>query len=367
MLARFLYQFTDYFIGFNVFRYITVRATLAAITALFIALWVGPRFIRLLQKYQIGEEIRIEGPESHQAKKGTPTMGGLIILVSVLISVLLWADLGNMYLLLIMITTLSMGLVGFIDDYLKAILKFKKGLIGRYKLVGQITLGLMVGLVVYYHPIFEGLHSNTSVPFFKNLEIDFGLLYIPVVIFVLTGASNAVNLTDGLDGLASGLSALAFMVLAGVAYVSSNVNMSSYLNIIYLPGAQELTIFCLAIFGAAVGFLWYNAYPAQIFMGDTGSLAMGSALGTAAVLLKKELLLILIAGVFIAEALSVIIQTTWFKYTKKKNGEGKRVFRMAPFHHHFELQGWHEAKVVVRFWIIGILLALLSLATFKTQ
>lgn len=367
MLAKFLYQFTDYFIGFNVFRYITVRAALAAITALFIALWVGPRFIRMLQKYQIGEEIRIEGPASHQAKKGTPTMGGLIILVSIMVAVLLWADLSNMYLLLITITTLSMGMVGFIDDYLKAILKFKKGLIGRYKLVGQITLGLMVGLVIYFHPVFTGLHSNTSVPFFKNLEIDFGLFYIPVVIFVLTGASNAVNLTDGLDGLAAGLSALAFMVLAGIAYVSSNVNISSYLNIIYLPGAQELTIFCLAIFGAAVGFLWYNAYPAQIFMGDTGSLALGSALGTAAVLLKKELLLLLIAGVFIAEVLSVIIQTTWFKYTKKKYGEGRRVFRMAPFHHHFELQGWHEAKVVARFWIIGILLALLSLATFKTQ
>jgi len=294
-------------------------------------------------------------------------MGGLIILVSILVAVLLWADLSNMYMLLILITTVSMGLVGFIDDYLKAILKFKKGLIGRYKLAGQISLGLLLGLVIYFHPAFSGLHSNTSIPFFKNLEIDFGPWYIVLVIFVLTGASNAVNLTDGLDGLAAGLSGVAFIALAGIAYVSSNVNISSYLNIIYLPGAHELAVFCLAVFGAAIGFLWYNAYPAQIFMGDTGSLALGSALGTAAVLLKKELLLILIAGVFIAEVVSVIIQTTYFKYTKKKYGEGRRIFRMAPMHHHFELMGWHEAKVVVRFWIIGILLALLSLSTFKTQ
>ncbi len=367
MLAKFLYQFSDYFFGFNVFRYITVRAALAAVTALFIALWVGPRFIRLLQKYQIGEEIRTNGPATHMAKKGTPTMGGLIILVSIIVSVLLWADLSNMYVLLILTTTAAMGLVGFVDDYLKAILKFKKGLVGRYKLIGQVSLGLLIGLVIYYHPFFAGLHSNTSIPFFKNLEIDFGPLYILVVVFVLAGSSNAVNLTDGLDGLAAGLSGVAFIALAGVAYVSSNVKMSSYLNIIYLPGTQELAIFCLAVFGAAIGFLWYNAYPAQIFMGDTGSLALGSALGTAAVLLKKELLLILIAGVFIAEVVSVIVQTTYFKYTRKKYGEGRRIFRMAPVHHHFELQGWHEAKVVVRFWIIGILLALLSLSTFKTQ
>ncbi len=367
MLADFLYKFTDYFIGFNVFRYITVRAALAAITALFISWWIGPKIIALMKKYQIGEEIRKEGPASHQAKRGTPTMGGLIIIISVLTAVLLWSDLSNMYLLLIVITTLVMGLVGFIDDYLKAILKFKRGLIGRYKLIGQISLGLLVGLVIYFHPNFQGLHSITSVPFFKNLEINFGVFYIFVVVFVITGASNAVNLTDGLDGLATGLAAIAFIALAGVAYVSSNVKMSDYLNIIYLPGTQELAIYCLAVFGAAIGFLWFNAYPAQIFMGDTGSLALGSAMGTAAVLLKKELLLILIAGVFIVEALSVIIQTSYFKYTKKKFGEGHRVFRMAPIHHHFELKGWHEAKVVIRFWIIGILLALLSLSTFKTQ
>lgn len=367
MLAQFLYQFSDYFIGFNVFRYITVRAALAAITSLILSWWIGPKVIRLMRRYQIGEEIRVEGPKSHQVKKGTPTMGGLIILSSVIIAVLLWANVQNMYFLLIFFTTLVMGLVGFIDDYLKSILKFKKGLIGRYKLLGQISVGLLLGLVIYFHPFFDGLHSNTSVPFFKNLEIDFGWFYILFIIFVLTGASNAVNLTDGLDGLAAGLSAITFIVLAGVAYVTSNVKFSDYLNIIYLPGSEELTIFSMAIFGAAMGFLWFNAYPAQIFMGDTGSLSLGTAMGTAAILLKKELLLILIAGVFIAEALSVIIQTTWFKYTKRKYGEGRRVFLMAPMHHHFELKGWHETKVVIRFWIIGILLALMSLSTFKTQ
>jgi phospho-N-acetylmuramoyl-pentapeptide-transferase len=367
MLAEFLYQFKDIFFGFNVFRYITVRAALAAITALIFALWVGPRVIRLLHKYQIGEEIRIEGPESHQVKKGTPTMGGLIILVGVIIATLLWANLSNIYLLLIFLATLIMGLIGFIDDYMKAILKIKKGLIGRYKLIGQITVGLFIGLVLYFHPFFDGIHSNTSIPFLKNYEIDFGVFYIPVIIFVITGASNAVNLTDGLDGLAAGLSAITFISIAGIAYVTSNVNFSDYLNVIYLPGTEELTIFCLSVFGAALGFLWYNSHPAEIFMGDTGSLALGSAMGTAAILLKKELLLILIGGVFIIEVVSVIIQTTFFKYTKRKYGEGRRVFKMAPIHHHFELQGWHENKVVVRFWIIGILLALLSLSTFKTQ
>ncbi|MEJ2543021.1 MAG: phospho-N-acetylmuramoyl-pentapeptide-transferase [Calditrichaceae bacterium] len=367
MLADFLFQLRDIFFGFNVFKYITVRAALAAITALVFALWVGPKVIALLRKYQIGEEIRIEGPESHQSKQGTPTMGGLIILIGVVIATLLWADLSNIYLLLIFVATLIMGLIGFIDDYMKSILKFKKGLIARYKLIGQISLGLGIGAVIYFHPFFDGLHSNTSMPFFKNYEIDFGVFYIPVIVFVLTGFSNAVNLSDGLDGLSSGLSAIAFIAFGGIAYVTSNVNFSNYLNIIYLPGTEQLTIFCLALFGASMGFLWYNSHPAEIFMGDTGSLALGSALGTAAILLKKELLLILIGGVFIMEVVSVIMQTMYFKYTRKKYGEGRRIFKMAPIHHHFELKGWHENKVVVRFWIIGILLALMSLSTFKTQ
>jgi len=367
MLSEFLFQFKDYFFGFNVFRYITVKAALAAVTALIFSMIVGPKIIRLLRKYQIGETIRIEGPESHQAKKGTPTMGGLIILISIFIGVFLWADLNNIYIILILVATMAMGIVGFVDDYLKSVKKTKKGLISRYKLAGQILTGLVVGLVIYYSPVFEGIQSNTSIPFFKNLEIDFGYFYIIVIIFVITATSNAVNLTDGLDGLAAGMSAIAFLSFAGMAYISGNVNFSNYLNIIYLPGSGELTVYCMAIFGAAIGFLWYNTYPAQVFMGDTGSLALGSALGTAAILLKKELLLLIIGGVFVIEVLSVIIQTTYFKYTRKKYGEGRRIFNMAPLHHHFELKGWHESKVVVRFLIVGILLALLSLTTFKTQ
>ncbi len=369
MLADFLFQFRDVFFGFNVFRYITVRAALAAITALIISLFIGPVVIRRLQKYQIGEEIRHDGPKSHFAKKGTPTMGGIIILGAILIAVLLWAKLSNHYIQMIFFATFWMGIVGFLDDYLKVIKKIKKGLIGRYKLLGQILLGLILGSGIYFYPGFvaKGINDITSVPFFKNLEIDFGIFYIPLVIFVITGTSNAVNLTDGLDGLAAGLIAIAMLTFAGMSYVTGNVNFSDYLNIIYLPGSGELTVYCLAIVGAAMGFLWYNAYPAEVFMGDTGSLALGSTLGAVAVLIKKEILLVLIGGMFVAETLSVIIQTGYFKYTRKKYGEGKRVFKMAPMHHHFELKGWAEPKVVVRFWIIGILLALLSLTTFKVR
>jgi len=367
MLAEFLYKFTSVFFGFNVFRYITVKSAMAAVTALFISLIVGPKIIRLLQRHQMCEEIRSDGPQSHLAKKGTPTMGGLIIMASIAIAVLLWADISNFYIILVSIATLAMAVVGFIDDYLKSVKKLKRGLVSKYKLIGQVSLGLLIGSIIYFHPFFENLHSITSIPFFKNLEIDFGILYIGVVVFVITGTSNAVNLTDGLDGLAAGLTGIAFLAFSAMTYITGNVNFSDYLNIIYLPGSGELTVFCMAVLGASIGFLWYNTHPAQVFMGDTGSLALGSALGAVAILIKKEFLLIIIGGVFIFEVLSVIIQTTYFKYTKKKSGEGKRVFRMAPIHHHFELKGWHESKVVVRFWIIGILLALLSLTTFKTQ
>jgi len=367
MLAEFLYHLKSYFFGFNVFRYITVKAALAAVTALLFSLLIGPKIIRLLRQHQLGEEIRDDGPASHLAKKGTPTMGGLIIVISIILAVLLWSDIFDIYVFLIFIATLVMAGVGFIDDYLKTVKKMKRGLISRYKLIGQISLGLFLGAVIYFHPFFAGIHSNTSVPFFKNLEIDFGMLYIVFIAFIVTGTSNAVNLTDGLDGLAAGLSAIAFLAFAGMSYITGHVRLSDYLNIIYLPGAQELTVFCMAVLGAALGFLWYNTHPAEIFMGDTGSLALGGALGTVAILIKKELLLVIIGGVFIAEVLSVIIQTTYFKYTRRKYGAGKRVFKMTPIHHHFELLGWHESKVVVRFWIIGILLALLTLTTFKTQ
>ena len=369
MLGDFLYQFKDLFFGFNLFRYITVRAALAAITALLFSLLIGPKIIQFLRRKQIGEEIRSDGPQTHLKKAGTPTMGGMIILAGVILGVLLWAKLTNFYIQLIFISTVWMGIVGFMDDYLKAIKKIKKGLVGRYKMAGQILLGLFIGGMIYFNHelITHGINSNTSVPFFKNLEIDFSWFYIPVVIFVITGTSNAVNLSDGLDGLAVGLIAIAMLAFAGMSYVTGNVNFSDYLNIIYLPGSGELTVYCLAVVGAAMGFLWYNSYPAEVFMGDTGALALGSTLGTMSVLLKKEILLILIGGVFVAETLSVIIQTGYYRYTKKRYGTGKRVFKMAPLHHHFELKGWHESKVVTRMWIVGILLALLTLTTFKVQ
>ena len=369
MLGDFLYQFKDLFFGFNLFRYITVRAALAAITALLFSLLIGPKIIQFLRRKQIGEEIRSDGPQTHLKKAGTPTMGGMIILAGVILGVLLWAKLTNFYIQLIFISTVWMGIVGFMDDYLKAIKKIKKGLVGRYKMAGQILLGLFIGGMIYFNHelITHGINSNTSVPFFKNLEIDFSWFYIPVVIFVITGTSNAVNLSDGLDGLAVGLIAIAMLAFAGMSYVTGNVNFSDYLNIIYLPGSGELTVYCLAVVGAAMGFLWYNSYPAEVFMGDTGALALGSTLGTMSVLVKKEILLILIGGVFVAETLSVIIQTGYYRYTKKRYGTGKRVFKMAPLHHHFELKGWHESKVVTRMWIVGILLALLTLTTFKVQ
>lgn len=369
MLGDLLFQLRDIYFGFNLFRYITVRAALAAITALLFSLIIGPKIIRVLRRKQIGEEIRSDGPRTHLKKAGTPTMGGVIIVAGVVLGALLWSKLSNFYIQLIFVSTVWMGLVGFWDDYLKAVKKVKSGLVGRYKLIGQIILGLFIGGMIFFNPEFkfDGISSNTSVPFFKNLEIDFSWIYIPVVVLVITGTSNAVNLSDGLDGLATGLVAIAILAFAGMSYVSGNVNFSDYLNIIYLPGSGELTVYCFAIVGASVGFLWYNAYPAQVFMGDTGALALGSTLGTLAVLLKKEILLILIGGVFVAETVSVILQTTYFKYTKKKFGEGRRIFKMAPLHHHFELLGWHESKVVTRLWIIGILLALLSLTTFKVR
>ncbi|MEL6822444.1 MAG: phospho-N-acetylmuramoyl-pentapeptide-transferase [Calditrichota bacterium] len=369
MLAEFLFEFKDVFFGFNVFRYITVRAALAALTSLFLCLVIGPRVINMLRRHQLGETIRTDGPESHLAKKGTPTMGGLIILGAVSISVLMWGKLDNFYVQMIFLCTIWMGVVGFIDDYLKVVKKMKRGLSGRYKIVGQFMIGLILGCSIYFNDAFiaQGLNANTSLPFLKNYEIQFGMLYIPLVIFVLTASSNAVNLTDGLDGLATGLIAIAMLAFAGISYVTGHFKFSDYLNIVFLPGSGELAVYCLAIVGAAMGFLWYNSYPAQVFMGDTGSLALGSTLGAVAILVKKEIFLILIGGVFVAETLSVIIQTSYFKYTRRKYGEGRRIFKMAPLHHHFELKGWPETKVVVRFWIVGIVMALLSLATFKVR
>lgn len=358
--------------GFGLFRFITFRAGAATITALLIAFWIGPRIIAKLRQLQIGEAAKLEAPKTHLTKAGTPTMGGLIVLASIIFPALLWSDIFNGYIILILIVTVGLGAVGFLDDYLKVVKKKPKGLIGKYKIVGQVTVGLIVGGTIFFFPEWINadlvrLKSSTTVPFFKNLELDLGWFYIPLVIFIITATSNAVNLTDGLDGLAIGTVGIVAMTLAVIAYVSGHAEISQYLTIPYLRGNGELAIFCAAMVGAALGFLWFNSYPAQIFMGDTGSLALGGIIGAMCVLIKKELLLPTLGGVFLFETLSVIIQRTYFKYTKKRYGEGKRVFRMAPIHHHFELLGWPEPKIVTRFYIMAILLMILSLATFKVR
>ncbi len=367
MLYHLLYPLRDYISGLNIFQYITFRAGAAAISALIIAFIFGPFVIRKLKEHNIGEEIRTDGPKTHFDKHGTPTMGGLIILVATLLPTLLFANLKNLYVIMLFVATVWMGLIGFLDDYLKVVKKLPRGLIVHYKLLGQISLGILIGTWIYFEPAFAEFRSVSTVPFFKNYEIDFGILYIPVVMIVITGTSNAVNLTDGLDGLAAGLLAISILTFAAITYISGRVDFSDYLNIIYLPGIGEVTIYCAALIGALLGFLWFNANPAMVFMGDTGALSAGAALGTVAVLVRKELLLLIIGGIFVAEALSVIIQTSYFRWTRKRTGVGKRVFNMAPLHHHYELKGWKENQVVVRFWIIGILLALLSLTTFKIR
>ncbi len=360
--------------GFGIFQYLTFRSAAAAITALLISFIVGPKIIRALQKRQIGEQAKAElqATGNHASKKGTPTMGGLIVLTALLVPTLLWADIANVYGLLIVFATAALGGVGFLDDYLKVVKKLPKGLIGRYKIVGQVFVGLIIGCAVYFYPeifsqVFKEIHTLTTVPFAKNVYFDFGILYIPIIIFILTATSNAVNLTDGLDGLAIGTVGISFLALAVIAYFTGNSIFAQYLNIVYLQGSGELVVFCAALVGAALGFLWYNSYPAQVFMGDTGSLALGGALGCMCILLKKEFLLPIIGGVFFAETLSVIIQVSYFKWTKKKYGEGKRLFRMSPIHHHFEKAGIHESKIVVRFYIIAVLLAIITMTTFKVR
>ncbi len=294
-------------------------------------------------------------------------MGGLIIIGSVVAPLLLWGDLGNLYVLLMLLITVGLGLLGFIDDYMKVVKKKRKGLIARYKLIGQITIGLIVGAVLFFSPQFRPFNSLTTIPFFKNLNFDYSYFYIPVVVFIITATSNAVNLTDGIDGLAVGTVGIVALTLALMSYISGNIDFSRYLNIIYLRGSGELTVYCAALLGASLGFLWYNTYPAQVFMGDTGSLALGGAIAGISIMIKKELVLPILGGIFLAEELSVIAQVLYFKYTKKKYGEGRRIFRMAPFHHHFELSGVPEPKIVTRFYIAGILLAILSLTTFKVR
>ena len=353
--------------GFDVFRYLSFRSALAAITALLISFIFGPKIINRLKRKEVDQPIREEGPQTHLKKAGTPTMGGLIILLSVVVPVLLWSDVKSVYIILVLFGTVFLGGVGFLDDYLKVVKKVPKGLIARYKLLGQIFVGLVVGTAIYYLPEFSLFNTQTTLPFFKNLNWDFSYLYIPWVVFIITAISNAVNLTDGLDGLAIGTTIIVMLALAILTYVTGNVIYSDYLNIIYLPGSGELTVFIAALIGAGLGFLWFNFYPAQIFMGDTGSLALGGAFGVMMILIKKDLLIPILGGIFFIETLSVVIQRVYFKYTKKRYGEGKRVFKMAPIHHHFEQLNWAEPKIVIRFYIITIILAIISLASFKVR
>jgi len=362
MFYHLLYPLHTHWSVFNVFKYITFRASYATVTALLISFIFGGWIIRQLQIMQIGETIDSDGPEHHQQKAGTPTMGGVLVLAAIIVPTLLWADLSNRYIQMALLGTVWMGAIGFVDDYLKVVKKRPKGMIGRFKLAGQVSYGVILGTFLMLSGDGTAVVTSTSVPFFKDLMINWGWLYIPLVIFVVTGTSNAVNLSDGLDGLAIGLSSLAFAGYAIIAYLSGHAVFADYLNLLFLPQSGELAVYCAAVVGAGLGFLWFNAHPARIFMGDTGSLALGGALGTVAILVKKEFLLVVIGGIFVAEALSVMLQVLWFRRTG-----GRRIFRMAPLHHHFELSGWSETQVVVRFWIIGILLLLVGMSSIKLQ
>ncbi|MCP9292424.1 MULTISPECIES: phospho-N-acetylmuramoyl-pentapeptide-transferase [Gracilimonas] len=362
--------------GTGAVAFISTRTALAAVTSLLISLFVGKKIIHWLSKLQLREVIRDDiGLDSHLAKGETPTMGGVIIILAIVIPALLWMKMESIYSWLIVFVVLALGIVGFIDDYIKVVKKDKSGLAGWFKIAGQVIVGLVVGAVLYFHPDFETFNSLSTVPFLKNVNIDYAyfgetlgwMIYLGVAVFVITAVSNATNLTDGLDGLAAGTSAICGIVFAIFAYVSGRVDFSGFLDIMYLPGAGELTIFAASLIGACIGFLWYNTNPASVFMGDTGSLALGGAFGAVALMLHKELLLPFICGIFFIETLSVIVQTTWFKYTKRKYGEGRRVFLMTPIHHHYEKKGWPEQKIVVRFWIITVLLGILSLLTLKIR
>ncbi|MDR9417831.1 phospho-N-acetylmuramoyl-pentapeptide-transferase [Gracilimonas sp.] len=362
--------------GTGAVAFISTRTALAAITSLLISLFIGRKIIHWLSSLQLKEVIRDDiGLDHHLTKGSTPTMGGVIIILSIVIPTVLWARMDSIYSWLIVFVVLALGIVGFIDDYIKVVKKDKSGLAGWFKIAGQVSVGLVVGGVLYFYPEFESFNSLTTVPFLKNVNLDYAffgdtlgwMIYLGVAVFVVTAVSNATNLTDGLDGLAAGTSAICGIVFAIFAYVSGRVDFSGFLDIMYLPGAGELTIFTASLIGACIGFLWYNTNPASVFMGDTGSLALGGAFGALGLMLHKELLLPFICGIFFIETLSVIIQTTYFKYTKRKYGKGKRVFLMTPIHHHFEKKGWPEQKIVVRFWIITILLGILSFLTLKIR
>ncbi|MBK6398231.1 MAG: phospho-N-acetylmuramoyl-pentapeptide-transferase [Bacteroidetes bacterium] len=405
------------FPGAGVFQYISFRAALALIMSLVISLLFGKKIIGILLKKQVGETVRDLGLDGQKVKQGTPTMGGLIIIAAILIPTLLFARLVNVYVIIMIVTTIWLGIIGFIDDYIKVFKKDKEGLAGRFKILGQVGLGIIIGITLYWNPnvvVKEKLvsksivieHSNenviedmrlsenalyspkavksttTTIPFIKNHEFDYAfliswmgkgyekyawLVFIPIVILIITAVSNGANITDGIDGLATGTSAIIGATLGVLAYVSGNTVFANYLNIMYIPHAGELVVFIAAFVGACVGFLWYNAYPAQVFMGDTGSLALGGIIATFAIAIRKELLIPILCGVFLIENVSVVLQVGYFKYTKKKYGEGRRIFKMSPLHHHYQKLGYHESKIVSRFWIIGIMLAVLTVVTLKLR
>lgn len=392
--------------GAGLFQYITFRGAAAFIVGLLVSSIYGKKIIQFLKKQQVGETIRDLGLEGQNQKAGTPTMGGIIIIFSTLIPVILLTKLDNIYVIILLITTIWMGLIGFLDDYIKVFKKDKKGLKGKFKILGQVGLGLIVGSILYFHngvtikeqlpknqqvvqqngdkKIFGDAHKSTktTVPFMKNNELDYAsflsflgdgyekygwIVFIFITTFIITGVSNGANLTDGIDGLATGTSAIIVIVLALFTWISGNIIFSDYLDVMYIPNSGEMTVYILAFAGALIGFLWYNTYPAQIFMGDTGSLTIGGIIAVIAIAIRKELLLPILAGIFVVENLSVMLQVSYFKYTKKKFGEGRRIFKMSPLHHHYQKMGYHESKIVVRFWIVGILLAVFTIVTLKLR
>ncbi|EIA09111.1 phospho-N-acetylmuramoyl-pentapeptide-transferase [Flavobacterium frigoris] len=409
-MLYYLFEYLDKILnvsGAGVFQYITFRSALAFLLSLLLSTVFGKRIINFLRNQQVGETVRELGLAGQNEKAGTPTMGGLIIIFATLVPVMLFAKLHNIYIVLLIVTTLWMGTIGFIDDYIKIFKKDKKGLKGIFKVFGQVGLGLIVGTVLYFSPnvtvrtdtgkndIFKATTENvitqspveekstaTTIPFFKNNEFDYAellawtgegyekwawLIFIPVVIFIITAVSNGANLTDGIDGLAAGTSAISVLALGIFTFLSGNIIFSNYLNIMYIPNSGEMTVFIAAFVGSLIGFLWYNSYPASVFMGDTGSLTIGGIIAVLAIAVRKELLIPLLCGIFLVENLSVVLQVTYFKYTKKRFGEGKRVFLMAPLHHHYQKRGYHESKIVTRFWIVAIMLAILSIVTLKLR
>ncbi|MDG1993354.1 MAG: phospho-N-acetylmuramoyl-pentapeptide-transferase [Polaribacter sp.] len=392
--------------GASVFQFITFRAALAFIFSLLFSAIYGKKIIDFLRKQQVGETVRDLGLKGQTEKSGTPTMGGIIIILATLIPVLLLAKLDNIYVIILLITTLWMGFIGFVDDYIKVFKKDKDGLSGKFKVLGQVGLGVIVGSLLYFHPevtikeqlpadqqivqqngkiqVFGDAHKSTktTIPFLKYNELDYSkalsflgdgyqtyawIIFIFIVVFIVTGVSNGANLTDGIDGLAAGSSAIIVVTLAVFAWVSGNIIFADYLDVMYIPNSGEMTVFILAFAGSLIGFLWYNTFPAQVFMGDTGSLTIGGIIAVIAISIRKELLLVFLAGIFVAENMSVILQVSYFKYTKKKFGEGRRIFKMSPLHHHYQKSGYHESKIVTRFWIVGILLAVFTIATLKLR